>query len=177
MWESKGSAITRKYNSNGNLVQSWVAGDMNCDGVVDLGDINLFQNALINGQAWWEANYPNCPYLNADLNGDGNVDFGDINPFSAMQAAGGNAAVAVEVGEGRVFAFCDEWVIYTAQWRDGDTTPGEDAAEYNVCYDMENEIFLNAENYFQIPQFWYNVIKWVAPPNDCFIINDPVIVV
>ena len=93
--------------------------------------------------------------------------------------AGKNAAVAVQVGNGRVFAFCDEWVLYNEQWRDGETnpTPGDAADEYNICYDMDNQIFLNAENYFQIPQFWYNVIKWVAPPNDCFIIDDPAIIV
>ncbi len=91
--------------------------------------------------------------------------------------AGKNAAVAREIGQGRVFVFADEWVIFTNQWRDGDTTPGNSADENNVCYDMEKQQFNNAENYFQIPQFWYNVIKWVAPPNDCFIIHDPVIVV
>jgi hypothetical protein len=88
-----------------------------------------------------------------------------------------NAAVSVEVGKGRVFAFADEWVIYTNQWRDGDAAPGDAADQYNVCYDMDKQQFNNAENYFQIPQFWYNVIKWVAPPNDCFIIDDPVIIV
>lgn len=91
--------------------------------------------------------------------------------------AGKNAAVSMEVGDGRVFAFADEWVIFTNQWRDGDTTPGDNPDQYNVCYDMDKQVFKNAENYFQIPQFWYNVIKWVAPPNDCFVIHDPVIIV
>jgi hypothetical protein len=90
---------------------------------------------------------------------------------------GRNAAVAMELGKGRVFAFADEWVIFTNQWRDGDTTPGGAADQYNVCYDMEEQQFNNAENYFQIPQFWYNVIGWVAPPNDCFIIEDPGVIV
>jgi hypothetical protein len=91
--------------------------------------------------------------------------------------AGRNAAVAMEIGKGKVFAFADEWVIFTNQWRDGETTPGGAADQYNVCYDMEKEQFNNAENYFQIPQFWYNVIKWVAPPNNCFVLQDPDLVV
>ena len=88
-----------------------------------------------------------------------------------------NAAVGMEVGEGKVFAWADEWLIFNRQWRDGDETPGGEDTEYNECYDPEKEQYKNAENYFQIPQFWYNVIKWVAPPNDCFIIEDPGVVV
>jgi hypothetical protein len=92
---------------------------------------------------------------------------------------GKNAAVAMEIGAGRVFAFADEWVIFTNQWRDSATNPnpGGNPDENNVCYDMEKQQYNNAESYFQIPQFWYNVIKWVAPPNDCFVLMDPQIVV
>ena len=97
----------------------------------------------------------------------------DSGPDAVTQ----NAGVAMEVGKGKVFAWADEWVIFTKQWRDGDTTPGGADTEYNECYDPEKEQYKNAENYFQIPQFWYNVIGWVAPPNDCFVIDDPVIVI
>jgi len=55
-------------------------GDLNCDGVVDFGDINPFVLALTNPAAY-QAQYPNCPFDNRDINGDGLCDFGDINPF------------------------------------------------------------------------------------------------
>jgi len=56
------------------------AGDANCDGHVDFGDINPFVLLLTNPTAW-KAAHPGCPLLNGDTNGDGLVDFGDINPF------------------------------------------------------------------------------------------------
>ena len=60
-----------------------LAGDMNCDGVVNFADINAFVLALT-GQAPYEAAFPNCRWLNADTNNDGIVDFADINPFVAL---------------------------------------------------------------------------------------------
>ena len=92
-WDRPGSpgVLARQrytYDEDGNLAQTWVAGDMNCDGLVNAADINLFQMAIIMGKTWWETTYPNCPYLN----GDGLVDFGDINPFSSLMAAGNAAA-------------------------------------------------------------------------------------
>jgi len=55
-------------------------GDVNCDGEVNLGDINPFVLLLTNPAAW-QATYPDCPMLNGDINEDGVVDFRDINPF------------------------------------------------------------------------------------------------
>jgi hypothetical protein len=55
-------------------------GDLNCDLVVDFGDINPFVLALTN-PAGYAAAYPDCDIMNADINADGGVDFGDINPF------------------------------------------------------------------------------------------------
>ena len=59
------------------------AGDLNCDGAVNFGDVNPFVLAL-GGQAGYQAAFPNCNWLNADCNGDGIVDFADINPFVAL---------------------------------------------------------------------------------------------
>lgn len=71
-----GDAVTR-------LVVT-VPGDLNCDGVVDFGDINPFILALANWELW-KLTYPECPEQNADINGDGHYGgangFGDINPF------------------------------------------------------------------------------------------------
>jgi len=62
------------------------AGDLNCDGTVDFGDINPFVLYLSNFPAW-QAAYPECPAENGDINGDGDYpSFGDINPFVALLA-------------------------------------------------------------------------------------------
>jgi hypothetical protein len=63
-------------------------GDLNCDGIVDFGDINPLILALSDPVAYGAA-YPNCNFLNGDCNGDGYVDFDDINPFVAILSGGG----------------------------------------------------------------------------------------
>ncbi len=64
-------------------MQTWVAGDLNCDGWVNADDIDPFLLALANPAAW-RTRYPDCHLLNADINGDGLADFGDINPFAQL---------------------------------------------------------------------------------------------
>lgn len=55
-------------------------GDLNCDGDVDLADINPFVMALADPVRYAQR-YPGCYIQNGDLNQDELVDFGDINPF------------------------------------------------------------------------------------------------
>jgi hypothetical protein len=67
-----------------------VLGDLNCDGVVNFGDINPFVLYLSNF-ASWQAAYPGCNPRNGDINGDGTYGqgaFGDINPFVALLTNG-----------------------------------------------------------------------------------------
>ncbi len=59
-----------------------IAGDMNCDGLVDFSDINPFVLRMTDPAAY-ASQYPDCP-ANADINGDGVVNFADINPFIAL---------------------------------------------------------------------------------------------
>jgi hypothetical protein len=68
-------------------------GDMNCDGVIDFGDINPFVTFLSNFAAW-QGEFPGCNAANGDINCDGvfgQGSFGDINPFVALmtQCGGG----------------------------------------------------------------------------------------
>jgi len=56
-----------------------LAGDVNCDGTLDFGDINPFIGVLT-----VPADMPGCGVMNADINQDGAVDFADINPFVAL---------------------------------------------------------------------------------------------
>jgi agmatine deiminase len=60
-----------------------LAGDVNCDGVVNFGDINPFIMTLTDPEGW-QTLYPECHLLNADANGNGSVSFDDINPFIAL---------------------------------------------------------------------------------------------
>lgn len=59
------------------------AGDMNCDGEVDFGDINPFVKALADPVGYVNE-FPGCPVANGDINEDGKVDFEDINPFITL---------------------------------------------------------------------------------------------
>jgi hypothetical protein len=63
-------------------------GDVNCDGLVNFGDVNPFIFVLTDLPAW-QANYPGCPDANGDINGDGSIGFGDINPFVALLSGRG----------------------------------------------------------------------------------------
>jgi hypothetical protein len=76
------------YGNGGDAYAFLVAtpypkGDMNCDGVLDGGDIDPFFLALQDPQLWQQQN-PGCPLSNGDINGDGAVDGGDIDPFFAL---------------------------------------------------------------------------------------------
>lgn len=77
----------------------------------------------------------------------------------------------VLVDAGRVFMFHDEWVTYTSQW---DGTGLEDDCRYgdpnNACNDI------HPLNNYQVPQFWYNALKWASGDVACFDIRDPEII-
>jgi hypothetical protein len=58
----------------------FLPGDMNCDGVVSVGDIGPFVLALTNA-AEYMAQYPNCDINLADIDNNGMISVGDIGPF------------------------------------------------------------------------------------------------
>ncbi len=67
-------------------------GDVNCDGVIDFGDINpyvLYLSNFVN----WQATFVGCNPLNGDINCDGTFgqgSFGDINPFVSLMTQCGS---------------------------------------------------------------------------------------
>ncbi|TWT44655.1 hypothetical protein RAS1_10700 [Phycisphaerae bacterium RAS1] len=77
---------------NGTCAPPCVCGDSNCDGVVNILDINFFV-AAVQGQAAWTALHggsPTCSYCcSNDTNGDGVVNILDINSFVAAVSSGG----------------------------------------------------------------------------------------
>ncbi|TWT45698.1 hypothetical protein RAS1_21270 [Phycisphaerae bacterium RAS1] len=58
-------------------------GDTNCDGAVNVLDINAFVMALSDPSAY-AAQFPNCPISTADANGDGAIDILDINALVTL---------------------------------------------------------------------------------------------
>jgi len=58
-------------------------GDMNCDCVVDMGDVDAFVLALLDAAAY-DLAYPSCEILNADILTDGKVDGADAQGFVDM---------------------------------------------------------------------------------------------
>ncbi|TWT40448.1 hypothetical protein RAS1_41580 [Phycisphaerae bacterium RAS1] len=65
----------------------FAVGDCNCDGAVNVLDINAFVLAIIDAAAY-AAQFPNCSALLADVNADGAADILDINPFVQLLAGG-----------------------------------------------------------------------------------------
>lgn len=63
------------------------AGDLNCDGIVSVGDIATFVLALTDEPAYRDAQ-PFCDALRADINDDGLVSVGDIGSFVALLTGG-----------------------------------------------------------------------------------------
>ncbi len=63
-----------------------VLGDLNCDGVVSVGDINAFVLALTDPDGYADQ-FPDCDRLNGDINDDNDVTVSDINGFVALLTA------------------------------------------------------------------------------------------
>ena len=71
-----------------------------------------------------------------------------------------------QVGAGRVFAWADEWVTYTSQWAGDPQYMGKDQCAPRT-----------ADKIYAIPQFWYNVFRWVAGDGSgCFQMADTTVI-
>ncbi|MGE3180594.1 MAG: hypothetical protein AB7N71_03120 [Phycisphaerae bacterium] len=62
-------------------------GDMNCDGLISVGDIAPFVLALTD-PAGYATSFPDCDINNGDVNGDNLISVGDIGAFVALVTAG-----------------------------------------------------------------------------------------
>jgi hypothetical protein len=117
----------------------------------------------------WNQNHP----ISANINSVGVFHGRSINaPAEAeivAEGEGGIYGATLQWGEGRIFVFNDEWVSYTSQWTgegvDDDCMTDTD----DVCYGI------SPDTQYQVPQFWYNAIKWVSD-RECFTIDEPTIV-
>jgi hypothetical protein len=120
----------------------------------------------------WTTNYADFDQITKNLKKVG-VFFGrSINctgatcQVFAKSPTFGNVGVAKIVGNGRVFAWGDEWVTYTSQWGLTDSMY-DDPVKYAQCAP------LTPKTSFSVPQFWYNAFRWAVPSNTCFTIIVP----
>ena len=65
----------------------YACGDLNCDGEVNLFDIDPFVVALTVPSQYAQL-YPDCDLTLADVNGDGWIDLFDVGPFVALLTGG-----------------------------------------------------------------------------------------
>jgi hypothetical protein len=74
-----------------------------------------------------------------------------------------------QIGKGHVVAYGDEWVTYSGEWLGSAAclNPQMFTDMNNPCYQR------SAAQVFQIPQFWYNAIKYAASSVQCFTIHAP----
>lgn len=63
--------------------EEFLLGDMDCDGVVNDNDLNPFVTAVVS-KTDYEAEFPDCRWLNGDINGDGSVNVRDIDGFNQL---------------------------------------------------------------------------------------------
>ena len=70
-----------------NCTDVIVLGDVNCDGSINVFDIDPFVLALVDPAAYATA-HPGCRIDNADCNGDGDVNVFDIDPFVSLLVGG-----------------------------------------------------------------------------------------
>jgi len=83
------------------------------------------------------------------------------------------------IGKGHVVVYGDEWITYTGEWysvspegganacQDVATNCGTSQGQYNACCSRL------PQQVFQIPQFWYNTIKYASSSVQCFTIKPP----
>ena len=114
----------------------------------------------------WHAEHP----IAANITAVGAFHGRTIEPGDAALVASEGTAVygaTKELDAGRVFFFFDEWVTYSSQWSEatgaGGFTPDASCSDpNNVCYGRTP-----ADGY-QVPQFWYNALKWASGNATCF---------
>jgi hypothetical protein len=114
----------------------------------------------------WHAEHPIAANITAVGAFHGrSIDAGDAALVASEGSMVYGATKALDAG--RVFLFFDEWVTYSSQWTQaagaGGFTPDASCSDpNNVCNGRTP-----AADY-QVPQFWYNALKWASGNAACF---------
>ncbi|MGA7740865.1 MAG: hypothetical protein WBP56_26585 [Polyangia bacterium] len=182
-WVNAGGAIIAMSGYGGNSIEVKPLNQLLSFSGITYGTANTFTTCPDNLCSCadgsipfnnWLATYADNPAITHDLKKVGifygrpvNCSGSTCQVFAAdPSSGGGNVGVAQVVGNGRIFAWGDEWVTYTSQW--GLTpTQWDNASTYPQCAGH------TAESSYSVPQFWNNAFKWVAPNAGCFTITQP----
>ena len=113
----------------------------------NLGKVGIFMGRSIT-----------CPGSDCQIVGTNNVD---------TTAQSNIVGVAKVTGKGRVFAWGDEWVTYTSQWGLTPDPQYDNATTYAQC------VGYTPHTSYTVPQFWYNVFRWVAQTTCLTIVVPP----
>jgi hypothetical protein len=70
-----------RYDDDGDMLEAYVAADMDCNATINTFDVDAFTLALTNLPQYY-VQYPTCNHLNGDMNGDGVLDTFDIDLFT-----------------------------------------------------------------------------------------------
>jgi len=114
----------------------------------------------------WHADHP----IAANVTAVGAFHGRTVNAGGADLVASEGSAVygaTKSLDAGRVFLFFDEWVTYSSQWTQaagtGGFTPDASCSDpNNVCNGRTPTAG------YQVPQFWYNALKWASGNATCF---------
>jgi len=114
----------------------------------------------------WHPDHP----IAANITAVGAFHGRSVNPGAGAVVASEGTAVygATQTFDaGRVFLFFDEWVTYSSQWTQatgaGGFTPDASCSDpNNVCNGRTPSAG------YQVPQFWYNALKWASGNDTCF---------
>lgn len=80
-----------------------------------------------------------------------------------QDATYGVCAAHEDVGRGHVYVFTDEWVTYTSQWN-----PSPEPATYcSLDGSTQGGDFPAVQAAYQVPQFWYNAIRYASQASGC----------
>jgi hypothetical protein len=117
----------------------------------------------------WDASHPISASMTSVGAFYGRSITAPANAAIVAQAGGTVLGATVEVDMGRVFMFHDEWVTYNSQWTGASLT--DDCRTEDPTWTCYNRHPLND---YQVPQFWYNALRWVSN-RECFDSDDPLV--
>jgi len=163
-----------QFNSDDVLDPQNLPAGANCQDCYCWGGAVPLGAALPNGGASTVGTWDQTTPIGAHMSDVGAYVARSIQSTSAtVDCTDGTHKYAVheQIGKGQVFAYGDEWVTYSGEWF-GTTAclnfPYDSG--FDPCYQK------SAAEVFQIPQFWYNAIKYASSSVTCFTIMSPGII-